>query len=225
MIDVVLCELEGVVAETGIPRQRSLARALAAEGIRAAAATGAECPALPVRAAVIRQLEAAGARFDDTAVDLLTLRAERGFAAEAATGLTLAPGAREAIAALHASARLGLVTRARRDDVDRIVALASLDGAFEVVVTADDVIDQKPADEGYRAALARLTRRRPVRQALAIEDGLAGVRAARSAGLRCIVVGSPPAYAALEADAVIDGLSGHTLESLAALALGGARVA
>lgn len=224
MIDVVLCELEGVVAETAAPRRRAMMQAFAEEGLDAAPFAGHS--RVPLRAAIEQSLAASATPHDPTLVDLLALKSSRHFAAEVATGLTLAAGALEALASLQASARLGLVTRAERDVTDRIVSLAALEGLFEVIVTADDVIDPKPHPEAYGLAHARLTRRRPVHGSLAVEDGSNGVRAARAAGVPCIVVGNSPTHEALEADAMIAGLAGHTVDSLAALvARGGARVA
>ena len=224
MIDVVLCELEGVVAETSAPRRRALEHAFAEEGLDAGRFDAP--PGLPVRAAIAQALARLSAASDATLVDLLAARAHRYFAAGAATGLTLAPGARDALVSLQVRTRLALVTRMPREAAERILSLAALDGMFEVVVTADDVIEEKPHPEGYLTAITRLTKRRPIRGGLAIEDGVTGVRAARAAGLPCIVVGSLPAHEALEADAMIGSLAGVTLDSLAALVSGGgARVA
>lgn len=224
MIDVVLCELEGVVAETAEPRRRAMMHAFAEEGVDASL-IGEQSP-MPLRAAIEQALDVIGAPRDATLVDLLALRASRHFAAEVATGLTLAPGALGALASLQSSARLGLVTRAERDVAEQILSLARLDGVFEVIVTASDVIDPKPSPEAYHTAHARLTRRRPLRGALAVEDGVDGVRAAHAAGVPCILAGLRPAHEALEADAIIPGVAGHTVDSLSSLvARGGARVA
>ena len=224
MVDAVLCELEGVVVETAVPRRRAMMHAFAEEGLDASGIESASH--LPVRRAVAHALAGSAAAGDATLVDLLAARASRHFAAEVATGLTLASGALNALQALQVRARLALVTRAEREVTDRILALAMLDGMFEAVVTADDVLDPKPHPEGYRAALSRLTSRRPAIRPLAIEDGLPGVRAARAAGIPCVVIGPSPAHEALEANALIDGLAGQTLDSLARLVTrGGARVA
>lgn len=55
---------------------------------------------------------------------------------------------------------------------------------FAAVVCGDDVSRGKPAPDGYLEALRRLAV--PASRALAVEDSPAGVRAARSAGLRCV---------------------------------------
>jgi len=61
-------------------------------------------------------------------------------------------------------------------------------GFFEVVVTASDVSWGKPDPMVYRLACERLAI--APHHALAFDDAPAGIRAARSAGLRCVGVSS-----------------------------------
>jgi beta-phosphoglucomutase-like phosphatase (HAD superfamily) len=49
---------------------------------------------------------------------------------------------------------------------------------------------------------------------VALEDGAAGIRAAKAAGLRCAVVGALPMHLALDADALIPSLVGLAVRSL-----------
>ena len=89
---------------------------------------------------------------------------------------------------------------------------------------ADDVLDAKPSAEGASLALERLGRQRPIvhRSAtLALEDGVAGIRAARAAGIRCVAVGPLAAHVAMEADAYVPSLDGQTMRSLDALSATG----
>ena len=58
---------------------------------------------------------------------------------------------------------------------------------FAHVVTRDAVAHAKPAPDLYLEALSRL--RLSPHEALAFEDSLPGLKAARAAGLRCVVVG------------------------------------
>lgn len=57
---------------------------------------------------------------------------------------------------------------------------------FEVVVTSDEAPERKPDPSAYRIALERLAVSRGA--ALAVEDSRNGLRAAKSAGLACVVV-------------------------------------
>ena len=199
MPPVLLLEFEGVLVDTRAIRRAALARALTDEG---AALDDAEldalderCTALPTRDAVRCGAATAGAggrALDETALELATLRAERYFAELLGKGVSLAPGARELVEDAAGGARLALVTRASRREVEFVLGLAGLDAAFEVVVAAEDVAAPKPSPEGYRRALERLARRRPLSpaDALALEDSARGVRAARAAGVRVIAVGA-----------------------------------
>ncbi|AVV44138.1 HAD-IA family hydrolase [Streptomyces sp. ID05-04B] len=62
---------------------------------------------------------------------------------------------------------------------------------FAHVVTRDAVPNAKPAPDLFLEALSRL--RLSPHEALAFEDSLPGLKAARAAGLRCIVVAGPNA--------------------------------
>ena len=217
----VLLEVEGVIASTHAARRESLVRSLADDGVAIDARTYDDlCHGLPVRGAVHAALEASDVSMDETGVELVALRAERYFVERVSTGLTLAEGARDALERLHSRARLGVVTRAARREADIILAAADAGFLFESVVTADDTPGEpKPAPAPYRLALVRLCRRRPIASgdAVALEDGRAGIRAAHGAGLRCLAVGDVPAFRALDADGYLPSLRGATVEALGTL--------
>ena len=100
-----------------------------------------------------------------------------------------------------------------------MLGLSGLTPAFECVVSADDPVPGKPDPSGYRLALTRLSRKRAVapHEALALEDALPGIQAARAAGVPVVAVGGLPAHCAVAADAYIQSPAGHTLDSLARL--------
>ena len=221
MVDVVLFEFEGVIAETRSRRAAALRRSLADDGIQVSEEEIAQVwRALPSRAAAAALLDRRGQRVDEVMLDLIARRADRYFGEEASEGLTLVPGARDCVARLEGRARLGIVTRAGRREVDHTLALAEMGFAFECIVTSDEMIDQKPSPVGYERALERLSRRGSVRRecVIALEDGLAGIRAARAAELRCVAVGPLAAEVAMAADGYIATLEHVTLERLRELA-------
>lgn len=217
MLDALLLELEGVLVDSREARRMALRQSLAEDGVLLGdAECAAACDGQAVRASVVAALALRDARRDETAVELIALRAARAFTAQLSRGVVLQPGARELLAALQGRMRLGVVTRARREDVHLLLGMADLECAFEVIVCAEDVLDPKPSPEGYEKGLEKLTRRRAIRPgaALALEDGRPGILAARGAGLRCVAVGALPAYDAMEADGYVASLGGETLESL-----------
>jgi beta-phosphoglucomutase len=223
MIDAVLFEFDGVIADTRLVRRRALRDTIEGDGIALTDDEYIECCAgLPVRAAIRAAFALRGVPIDDTGVELAGMRADRRFATLVETGLSLAEGAQVAIEALHGTTRLGIVSRAARRDIEQTLALAQMDHAFEFIIADDDPFPPKPSSASYLGAIERLGRRRPVapRNVVALEDGPAGIRAAKAAGLRCAVIGDLPVHLAVDADALIPSLVGLGLRSLDAVTLG-----
>lgn len=223
MLDTVLFELHGVLADTTRARREAMLASLRASGIELTAREYRDtCAGLDTEAAVRAAYRLRAVRFDETDVSLSARRAEDVYRASLGKGLVLVEGAREALERLHAVARLGLVTRAGRAEAGFVLSLARLDHLFTCVVAAEDARGAKPSAEPYRVALERLPRRTPGRRPgaiIALEDGLPGIRSARAAGIACVVVGDVPAHVALEADgylASIAGLMPSTLHAVVA---------
>lgn len=213
-VPVLLIEFEGVVADTAATRRGALVESLAVEGITVDERLLALAAGYPTEEAVRRVRRAAGAPDDETMVELGRLRAERAFAARAGKGLPLSRDARPALERLASYCRLSLVTRASRREVEFILGLAGLEGLFRPVIAVEDVSPSKPAREPWRAALARVGQLFPGQQlrALAVEDTVVGLRAARAAGIPSVGVGPLPAHEALEGDAWVESLGDLTPE-------------
>src|SRR5262245_11840605 len=105
-VRVLLLEFEGVVAETAGIRAAALAEALVVEGLALDPEAVAPLLGFPVDECVRRARRLAGAREDETAVELGRLRAERAFASRVGKGLVLRPGARGALERLATSCHL-----------------------------------------------------------------------------------------------------------------------
>ena len=115
------------------------------------------------------------------------------------------PGAVELVSRLRElQVPLGLASNSPRFLADDALATAGLADTFDAVVTADDVEHPKPAPDMYLLACERLGVN-PA-DALALEDSVSGVAAAKAAGLTCIAV---PMFAETDvsaADRVVDSL-------------------
>ena len=119
-------------------------------------------------------------------------------------GAYLFPGMASLVSSLSEQAPLAIVSGALREEIGLSVERAGLGGFFQLIIAAEDVHESKPNPEGYLRGLAGLQERHgPLDPAecLAIEDSVAGVAAARAAGLRCLAVTtSYPAHALSAAD-------------------------
>lgn len=223
-MSVVLLEFEGILADTTPHRLAALRDALAVDGLSLDDETWIEsCLGLPTDAAVRAARRALGAIDDPVAEDLTRLRADRAFTARISRGLLMQPGGLALIQALRTQARLALVTRAARRDVDFILTLANVADAFTCAVTGDDKVDGKPSAAPYALALAKLSRSAPVTagDALTFEDARPGIRAARAAGVRSVAVGPLPLHHAMEADAYFPSLSDLSFDDMRSLVRGG----
>ena len=223
MIQAVLFEFEGVIADTRDARRRALLDTLEEDGVEISDAEYDEsCAGLPPRSAVQAALALRTRAVDDTGVEIVTARADRKFRALVEAGLSLVPGARALVENLQGQTRLGIVSRAARRDIEHVLTMAQLDYAFEFVISDDDPFPAKPSAEPYLGSLERLARRRGVdaKHVVALEDGVAGIRAAKGAGLRCAVVGTLPVHLAVNADAIIPTLVGQSAASVDAMTLG-----
>ena len=136
--------------------------------------------------------------------------------------LPLIPGAREAIERLAVRWPLGLASSSNRPLIDTVIDLAQVAGYFRATVSSEEVASGKPAPDVYLEAARRL-RVSPERCA-AVEDSHAGIRSAKTAGMRVLAIPNPsypPDGAALaEADVVlrsIDELTPETVDPLGSL--------
>ena len=90
---------------------------------------------------------------------------------------------------------------------------------FRPVIALEDCIPPKPARAPYDAALKRIGELfpGPTLRGIAVEDTVAGVRAARAAGMMTVIVGDVPAHEAMEADSWIESIVDLTPDRVRAL--------
>ena len=139
--------------------------------------------------------------------------------------LPLFPGVVTFIKACSRRYAIGLVSMARRTEIDHVLERAALPGYFQVVVSAEDVTACKPDPACYNGALESLNRRRgeqhiiPLRpdECLVVEDAPPGIRSARAAGMRTLGVTNTVSDAALReagADSVTRSLFDWTPDAV-----------
>ena len=114
------------------------------------------------------------------------------------------PGALDLVKELQGKVPLGLASNSPRAMVEAALERAGFDGAFGVLLGADDVARPKPDPEVYITACERLGA--APEESVALEDSLTGVAAARAAGMYVIGVPSHPGVE-LDADEVVESLA------------------
>ncbi|NJM75253.1 MAG: HAD family phosphatase [Acaryochloridaceae cyanobacterium RU_4_10] len=89
--------------------------------------------------------------------------------------------------------KLGIVSGARRAEIERVLEKANLRSAFETIVAAEDISTSKPSPQGYLQAIAQLNIQftnlnlQPA-DCLAIEDSFPGLEAAHNAEIPVVGV-------------------------------------
>ena len=135
--------------------------------------------------------------------------------------IEILPGVREFIGRLAGRYRIAIGSGALRGEIADILEFAGIGGYFEVIVSAEDIENCKPAPDVYLEVLKRLNAVSPDGEAvsaaecLVIEDSLSGIEAALSAGMKCLAVSN--SYAAEElsrAHMVRDSLAGVGIDDL-----------
>ncbi len=200
MICAVLFDLDGTLIQTEELKARSYAGA--ARSLDPAVAESDVMAAFDQLAGHSRDEVARGLmerfRLPGTPEAFISLRLERYDAMLADAELLrrqALPHAIELLSGLrHEGQRLGLTTMSDCAHATVILGALGLLDAFEVIITPDDVAAGKPAPDMYLAATTRLGCE-PAR-CLALEDSVAGITAAVSAGVPCIAV---PTYLTVDA--------------------------
>lgn len=97
------------------------------------------------------------------------------------------PGLSELLLRLKdAQFRLAVASSSVRADVDMVVQGLNIADFFEVLATGDEVAEGKPNPALFQLAANRL--QLAVDQCVAVEDSNPGLQAAKSAGMKCIIV-------------------------------------
>jgi HAD superfamily hydrolase (TIGR01509 family) len=106
----------------------------------------------------------------------------------------LFPGVVELVQSLAARYPMAIVSGAMREEIETLLRRGRIRDCFHAIITSDDLRAGKPDPEGYLKALATLNALdafqaniRPD-ECLVIEDSIAGVQAAKRAGMRCLAV-------------------------------------
>jgi beta-phosphoglucomutase family hydrolase len=102
--------------------------------------------------------------------------------------------------------RQALATSAPRENMEMMVGGLGIEDFFDQIVLADEIPAGKPDPEIFLLA-AKALQLSPA-HCVVIEDAVAGVEAAKRAGMRCIAVATSHPWGALaEADVVVDSLN------------------
>lgn len=196
MIRAIFFDFNGVVIDDERLQLEAYREALGAEGISLTDEEYFGCLGMDDRTFVRAAFERAGQTVPDDQMTAIIERKTELHRELIKDDLPLFHGVLTFIKNSSRRYSLGLVSMARRVEIDHVLERARLEGAFTVMVSAEDVNVCKPDPACYRLALERLNEKRrasnetPLRpeECLVIEDSPPGIESGRAAGMRTLGV-------------------------------------
>ncbi len=155
-----------------------------------------------------------GKEVSERDVKIMVQEKEDAFRQKATGCIKPFPGAVRLLNALRKGGfRLGLVTSAPRENIDLALGELGLAGVFNCIVFGQEVAESKPNPQIYLLAAKKL--QATPDDCTVIEDSPLGVKAAKTAGMKCLAVTNTHRRENLrEADTVVDSLQNVDLITL-----------
>jgi beta-phosphoglucomutase-like phosphatase (HAD superfamily) len=150
----------------------------------------------------------AGRAFTDDDIRALVEAKKPAYRARVEHGLKVFEGAAEAVRRRAAYGPVGIVSGALEDEIVYAIERMKVTDVVGFIVAAERCERCKPDPQGYLIALEALDFVRD--GVVAIEDSIAGIQAAKAAGIRCVAVAHSYTRAELVnagADAVADAIA------------------
>ena len=149
--------------------------------------------------------------------EALAERTERLFRDLAEGNIKPLPGALPLLRSLKENGfRLALVSSLPPESIELVLSSLGIERLFEYLVSSRDVSKRKPNPEGFLLAARKLG----VLPAfcVVIEDAVAGVEAAKAAGMKCVAVTTTyPRERLVAADTIVDSLEAVDSKDIALL--------
>jgi beta-phosphoglucomutase len=147
-----------------------------------------------------------GKELPETDVKIMVQEKEETFRRKAAGHIKPFPGAIRLLNTLKTGGfRLGLVSSAPSENIDLALSELDLTEVFNCIVFGQEVSESKPSPEIYLLAANKL--RATPGDCVVIEDSPLGVKAAKTANMKCLAVTNTHSRQDLQAaDAVVDSL-------------------
>ncbi|MGB3364169.1 MAG: HAD family phosphatase [Thermodesulfobacteriota bacterium] len=128
-------------------------------------------------------------------------------------------GVLDFISSVSSKFPLSIGSGALRAEIVEILEYAGLRKHFDIIVSADDVLNCKPNPEVYLKVLSQLNNTASAQvlanECLVIEDSISGLKAAQSAGMKCLAItNSYSAEDLSEAELITDSLKSISVNQI-----------
>ena len=202
-LEAVVWDLDGVIADTAAYHYRAWRDVFKKRGV--AYSLAEFMPYFGRRHdAIIKAV--LGDRLPQEELDAITEEKQSNYRRRVADHIKGLPGAVALIKSLHEPGiRQAIASSAVPDNIDLIVRGLGIAGCFQAIVHGMEAKEGKPSPQIFLLAAEKLNVKPS--HCLVIEDAIAGVAAAKNAGMKCLAVTNSHSMEALRAaDMVVDSL-------------------
>lgn len=207
MIKAILMDFNGVIIDDEPIQHAAYREMLHEDGIDISDEDYYSRLGMDDRTFVASILEAAGKEAGVDRVGELTRGKTEKWRAIVEETMPLFPGVEEFVKKMSNELTLGIVSMARREEIDFVLEKTGIAPCFSIVISADDVTACKPDPQCYREGFRRIDAYRSSHghlpmvhgDCLVIEDSPPGVQAGRAAGLPVLGVTNTVSAEALRA--------------------------
>jgi HAD superfamily hydrolase (TIGR01509 family) len=187
MVKAVIFDWDGTLADTKRAVVQSFQKVLGEAGCRVSDEFIARRMGIGTKNTIEEAMEECNITFDEDMLQNLTEEKIR-IQASLSNIVPLFGGAIELLERLHGRIKIALATMSSRKVVDKLLPEKRIEGYFDVVVTADEIVKSKPDPEVFLVSAAKLGVK--PEDCVVVEDSVFGVRAAKAAEMKCIAVSS-----------------------------------
>ncbi len=150
-------------------------------------------------------------------IDAIASEKEENYRQRVRQNIKPLPGAIELIKLLKEhGVKIAIASSAPIENIQLVSQGLSIDNYFQAIVWGREVTEGKPSPQGFLLAAQKLGVE--PKNCVVIEDAVAGVTAAKRAGMQCLAVtNTHPRKSLTEADLVVDTLEALSVDDLAGL--------
>jgi beta-phosphoglucomutase len=196
MIKAILFDFNGVIIDDEPLQMKAYQEILAKEGITLTEEDYLSCLGMDDKTFVAAAYERAGKKPETNKILEITLAKSAKWREMVAGELPLFDGMVDFIKKMAHDFALGIVSMARREEIEYVLEQSGLRDCFAIIISAEDVTNCKPHSECYIKGFNALDSYRIRRQhlpmvhgeCLVIEDSPPGIQAGKNAGLKTLGV-------------------------------------
>lgn len=185
MLDAVILDWDGTLANTKFAVVTAFQTVLREMGCSVTDEFVERRIGIGTRRTLVEALETKNSPFTEEEIEELIKRKTK-VQLKLTHTVSLFEGAVSLLESLESKAKVALASMSNRKIIDKLLNEKGIREYFQVVVTADEVIQPKPNPEAFLKCAIDLKCHPD--KCVVVEDSIFGVKAARQAGMKCIAI-------------------------------------